>query len=143
MEGVVGLVTVLDALDPSALDRERVLAAMRDAAVVRGWLDLRDIVLARRLRELADLSPSLPPAEVDIADASHVSRTQAARSVKRADAAALVPAVEDALGDGAVSVDHIDVLERALARLSVEQRVLLAADGARLVAIAARSTPEA
>ncbi|HEY4332247.1 MAG TPA: hypothetical protein VGM78_06750 [Ilumatobacteraceae bacterium] len=143
MEGIVGLVTALDALDTSVLDRERVLAAMRDAAVLRGWLDAKDIVLARRLRDLADLSPASPPAEVDIADVSRVSRTQAARNVKRADAAALVPEVEDALSDGAVGVDHIDVLGRALGRLSAEQRVLLAADGARLVAIAARSTPEA
>ncbi|HEY4333465.1 MAG TPA: hypothetical protein VGM78_12870, partial [Ilumatobacteraceae bacterium] len=83
VEGIVGLVTALDALDASGLDRELVLAAMRDATVLRGWLDAKDIVLARRLRELADVSPALPPAEVDIAATANVSRAQAARNVKR------------------------------------------------------------
>ncbi len=133
----------LETMNVSWLNRDEVLDKMRMAAYIRSWLDAKDIVLARRLAELADITPSAPPPEADIAAAGNVSRSQAAKNVKRARAAADVPEVEDLLASGGVTVEHVDALGRALARLSAEHRLLLAADGARLAAIAARSTPEA
>jgi hypothetical protein len=109
---------------------------------VQSWLDACQARLVRRLDTLAADNPAAPPAEVDIAGATRGTRSEASRATRRAKALGAVPEVEAALGDGYVSGAHVDVLDRALRGLTPEQRALLAGQGARLAAIAARCTPE-
>lgn len=65
--------------------------------------------------------------EVDVAAATRSSRSDASRFTARADTLGAVPELQAALQIGDVSVSHVDVFVRAFGRLSVEQRLLLAA----------------
>ena len=77
-----------------------------------------------------------------MAAASKTSRRAAGRATKRAATLDSVPELEATLGAGECSTEHVDALARALQRLQAEQREQLAAEGERLAAIAARTTPE-
>ena len=134
---------VLARADIESFDRDGVNAGLEVCSRARGLVDATRARLARRSVVLAQACPSmLAEAEADIAVASRSSRSDAGRDVQRAAALDEVPELEPALAAGEVSVGHVDVLQRALKRLQPEQRELLAGDGARLAAIAARSTPE-
>ena len=109
---------------------------------VRAWLDVCQARLVRRLDDLAEQNPANAPVEVDIANATRGSRGEAARAAKRAKTLGAAPELEVALGDGDVSVGHVDVLERAMNGLDAAQQALLAGQHTRLAAIATRCTPE-
>ena len=138
---VAARVAALDGLDASSLDRGGVQAALSSLGVVRGWHDGLHVRLTRRLAELAEESPSVFP-EADIAAAAKTTRRSAHRASKRARALDAVPQLEQAMAAGQCSSDHADALARTLDRLGAEQREELAANGDRLAAIAASSTPE-
>ena len=138
----VGLiVTGLESLDPSVLSKADVSAALISLATVRAWVDTVAVRLARRVHDLAATEPSIV-ADAVIAAASRSSRRDAGQLSRRAKTLTAVPALEQALADGAVSVGHVDGMTRALAKLDEARRGLLASDGQRLTEIAARSTPE-
>jgi hypothetical protein len=138
---VVELVRALGDLDPSSLDREGANDALQSLTKVRSWVDARQAKVVRRLREIAEENAAVCP-EADIAASTKNSRGEAGRAVKRSQALGAVPELEDALTEGDVSVGHVDALARAMKDLTPEQRELLASQGPRLAAIAARSTPE-
>ena len=139
---VVGLVAGLDVLDPAGLDREQVSAALGSLARVRSWVDAKQVGLARRLQEIAVVSPGVSP-EADVAASSRSGRRSADRAVKRAGTLDAVPGMEDALVAGVVSGEHVDMLTNALKGLKPEHQAALAADATRLVAVAEQCTPEA
>ena len=138
---VVELVTALDVLDPAGLDRDEVVAALSSLARVRSWVDAKQVGLARRLKEIAVVAPGVCP-EADVAAASRSGRRGGDRAVKRAGTLDAVPEMEMALAAGDVSGEHVDVLTNALKGVKPEHRDALAADAARLIAVAERSTPE-
>ena len=65
---VVGLVESIAGVDWSSVDQEAVSSVLADVRRVRGWLDSIDVTAARRLGELAAVSPSMFPERV-VADA--------------------------------------------------------------------------
>ena len=139
--GVAGLVASLELLDIPALDRPGVRDAFAGLARVRAWCDVVSARLTRRLNEIAADVPSMFP-DADIAAASKSSRSDANKTTKRAETLGAMPELEDALGAGDVSAEHVDAVGRALKRLKGEQRDQLARDGERIAAIASRLTPE-
>ena len=138
---VAGLVAGLEVVDPTVLDRGEVVAALGSLARVRGWADALQAQLARRLTEIAVVSPGVSP-EADVAAASRSGRRGGDRAVKRAGTLDAVPEFELSLVAGDVSGEHVDVLTNALKGVKPEHRDVLAADAARLIAVAERSTPE-
>jgi hypothetical protein len=64
------------------------------------------------------------------------------REIRRARVVETVPELADALSDGDVSVDHVDVFDRALKRLDPVQRTALLDSSELLVSVARAETPE-
>ena len=117
------------ALDsPSAVSFDRGFEAV-DRLVA--WAEAQRLRLASALR--AD-----GRTVVDVLDPSsiHCSMASFARIERRADVVQLFPGFHDALTHGEVSLDHLDRLGKALRRLLANERDLLAADHARLLAVA-------
>jgi FAD/FMN-containing dehydrogenase len=110
--------------------------AVGASARLRAWLDGRDIQLAAQLEEAVSF-----PEQV-MADAARTSLRDAGRVVDRAATVEALPALEAALAAGSVGAGHVDVFTRALRRVERAQRPALLAEGDRLVAVAARSTPD-
>lgn len=92
---------------------------------------------AQRLR-LASVLRADGRTVVDVLDPSsvHCSMASFARIERRADVVELFPGFLDALTHGEVCLDHLDRLGEALRRLLPNERDLLAADHARLLAVA-------
>jgi len=139
---VAEVVAGLELLDVAVLSREEVQDAYRSTRHVRGWIDVYEARLARRLAEIAETNMSILP-EADIAAASKSTQADASKTTRRAKTLAAVPELEDALAAGDVSAEHVDAVTRAARRLRPEDRSKLTGDGERLAEIAARSTPEA
>jgi hypothetical protein len=87
---VCGLVGSIAAVDLGVVDGDVVAAVLGDVRRVRGWLDSVEVVGARRLAELALVSPSLF-AERVVADAGGVSLGEASRGFDRATTTGLIP----------------------------------------------------
>ncbi len=83
---------------------------------LRSWVESRTLAVTRRLNELADQSPGIFPEQI-LADATRVSLNQALQPFKRAEAVELMPTFGAALADGAVNVDHVNLLARGVAGL--------------------------
>lgn len=139
MVSVVGLVEALVDIDWSVCDQGAVATALGDVRRVRGWLDSIEIAAARRLNELAALSPSMFPERV-AADAARVALTEASKSFERAATTTAIPQLGDALAAGEASGGHVDVVTRALRQLSPDQRDRLAERG-DILASAATQLP--
>jgi len=90
---------------------------------LRGVLDAREMAIAARLDELAR------PVEDDIAHASRTSTAHGSRVRRRRSICGEVPQLADALAHGATTGDRVDAVGRALAGLSADDRLLLAAHG--------------
>jgi hypothetical protein len=80
--------------------------------------------------------------EAQLQDATRLSARSVQREVARVGVVEHLPALGEALGSGDVSVDHVDVLGRALAKLALEQRAALLDDEEQLLVSARMSTPE-
>jgi uncharacterized protein DUF222 len=141
VSSVAEVVAALELLDVAALSREEVQGAYRLTRQVRGWLDVCEGRLARRLGEIAEKDMTMLP-EADIAAASKSTHAEASKATKRAKTLGEVPQLEAALAAGEVSAEHVDAVTRATRRLKPEDRDKLTGDGDRLAAEAARSTPE-
>jgi hypothetical protein len=113
-------------------------AAERLAAAgqLRGWLDATVLALTVEVAAVGDV------AEMRLQDSARLSARSVEREIRRARVVDAVPALGDALGEGEVSVDHVDVLERALKRLDPDQRFTLLSGSEDLVHIAREETPE-
>jgi Domain of unknown function (DUF222) len=133
---VCGLVGSIAAVDLGVADADVVTAVLVDVRRVRGWLDSVEVAGARRLSELAVVSPSLF-AERMVADAGRVSLGEASKGFDRVRTVAAVPELGVVLERGAGSGAHVDVVTRALRPLSVEQRERLAGRGEVLAEAAA------
>ncbi len=131
-ERVRQIVAVRD--DAAACDDliESALVAVRE---VQAWADAQHAVLVAKLS--ADSF-----AEARIAKASKTSLGAAVKVTQRATTLAATPRLAGALGDGATTAAHIDVVTRAAGQLPAGQREQLLAHADALVAVAAVSTPE-
>ena len=118
---VVGLVESIIAVDLAVADQAVVAAVLVDVRRVRGWLDSVEVAAARRLAELAAVSPSMFPERV-AADAGRVSLTEASKGFDRARTVDTVPQLAVVLAAGEASAGHVDVVTRAMRPLTAEQR---------------------
>ncbi len=136
---VVGLVESITAVDLAVADTAAAAAVLVDVRRVRGWLDSVEVAAARRLGELAVVSPSMFPERV-AADAARVSLTEASKGFDRARTVEKVPQLAVVLEAGEASAGHVDVVTRALRQLSPEQRNRFAERG-DVLALAAAQLP--
>ncbi len=132
VERVHRIVAVLDNAAPSDDLIESGLVAVRE---VQAWADAQHGLLVAKLS--ADGF-----AEARVAKASKSSLGAAVKATQRSKTLAATPKLAGALGDGATTAAHIDVVTRAAALLPAAQRVQLLAQADTLVAVAAVSTPE-
>jgi hypothetical protein len=101
---------------------------LADVRQVRCWLDSVEVAAARRLGELADLSPSMFPEQV-AAEAGRITVPEAAKAFDRARTTAAMPEMGAALTDGQTSGGHVDVVTRAFRELTGPQRDQLSSRG--------------
>ena len=97
------------------------------------------MLAARRLVELAEVSPSIFPEHV-AAEAGRISLPEASKGFDRAVTTAEIPEIGSALSEGQTSGGHIDVVTRALRQLNPAQRDRLAARG-EAIALASTLLP--
>jgi len=121
----------------STADQASVAAALEEVRRVRGWLDSVEVAAARRLAELAALSPSMFPEQV-AAGAGRISLTEASKGFERAKTTTAIPQLDAVLQGGDASGAHIDVVTRAMRQLSPDERDRLA-DRGDVLALAATS----
>ncbi len=107
------------------------LVAVRE---VQAWCDAQHAALVARLREV----DSFP--EQRIAHAAKTSLGHAAKSTERSATLGVTPRLADALGDGAITADHIDAVTRASKRLDGAARVELIDRADALVDVARAGT---
>ena len=138
---VLGLVESITAIDWSVADQAGVVSVLADVRRVRGWLDSVEVAGARRLAELAAVSPSMFPERV-LADAGRVSLNEASKGFERAKTTTAIPQLGVVLAAGATSAGHVDVVTRALRPLTVEQRARLAERGEVLGLAAGQLSPD-
>jgi hypothetical protein len=136
---VVGLVESITAVDLAAADADVVAAVLVDVRRVRGWLDSVEVAAARRLAELAVVSPSMFPERV-VADAGRVTLSEASKGFERAKTTGVVPQLAVVLEAGETSAGHVDVVTRAMRTLTPEQRERFAERG-DVLALAAAALP--
>ncbi len=106
---------------------------------LRSWAESRALAVTQRLNALAIETPGIFPEQM-VADATRVSLTQATQPFRRAEAVNLLPEFGAALTDGAVNVDHVDVLARCVAGLDSDTKQRLAARDQFLTEVAERTT---
>jgi hypothetical protein len=133
---VCGLVESIAAVALPCADQHVIERVLTDVRQVRGWLDSVEVAAARRLSELASVSPSLFPEQV-VARAARVSLVEASKGFDRAKTTAAMPELSAVLEQGGASAAHVDVVTRALRPLSVEHRQRLAERGRVLAEAAA------
>ena len=134
---ICGLVESIAGVDWAVADADAVAGVLGDVRWVRGWLDSVEVAGARRLSELALVSPSLFPERM-VADAGRVSLGEASKGFDRAKTTAAIPELGVVLEQGAASAGHVDVVTRALRELNSEHRERLAERGEVLALAAAQ-----
>ena len=117
----------------SKLDLEAGLVAARE---VEAWVESRRAAIVTRLAAV----DSFP--EATIARAAKTSVGKASRSAERAGTLVESPRLAEALGDGAVTPGHVDVVTRAGKQLDEKQRAALFDCVESLVDVAAAATVE-
>ena len=121
-------------------ERARLEEILRDCGQIASFVE------SVRLRAITCLDALPDSASFDnqstVAGAARGSRRQAQAAEKRATTVAQMPALADALGDGAVSSDHVDAVAQALSRMDPADRPKLAAQSDWVATMAMRLTPE-
>ena len=131
-------------------ERVQHIVAIRDDAVASDDLIESGLVAVREVQAWADAQHAVLVAklsadgfaEARVAKASKTSLGAAVRATQRATTLAATPQLAGALGDGATTAAHIDVVTRAASQIPAAQRDELLAQADTLVAVAAVSTPE-
>jgi hypothetical protein len=127
VEGIVGVRS-----NPVA-DGDRIQGALVAVREIQGWLAAQHAGLVGQLRGVE----SFP--EQRIAAAAKASLGQAARSTERAGTLDAAPQLAGALGDGAITAEHVDAVTRVSRKLPVARRdeFIDRADALSAVAVAA------
>jgi Domain of unknown function (DUF222) len=129
---VVAAGITLDVAEPTALEQ-----TLRDCARSAAFIE------SVRLRAIARLDQHVTvDTNQTIITTSHGSKRQAQTAQKRADAAARMPSLVNALADGSIAADHVDAVAQTLSRMEPTDREKLVAEAAWITATAARTTPE-
>ncbi len=132
------LIEVVAAQAVTIDDAQHQLAAITR---IESWCAAAKITTTQLVSALASANPSIS-AEHLLAKASHSTLADAGKAVERASLAAEFPAVTTALGNGVVTPAHVEVMRTVTARLTQEQRSMLAADDAHIASFAAAMPPD-
>jgi hypothetical protein len=135
--GVVERVEHISAVrsDPAA-DADLIQSGLVALREVQAWCDAQHAVLVARLGEV----DSFP--ERRIAAASKKSLGQAGKTTERSKTLAATPKLADALGDGAITADHVDAVTKASKKLDGSKRGELLERADALAAVAKAATVE-
>ena len=107
------------------------LVAVRE---VQAWCDAQHAGLVRQLEGIDSF------AEQRIANASKKSLSQAAKTTERSTTLKQTPKLADALGDGAITADHVDAVTRASKKVDASKRGELIKRADALAAVAKAGT---
>jgi hypothetical protein len=129
------LLQAIAAVDESSSLTE-VKAAVRDRGRLVAMLDSEGVRLARLLAALTGCPDKA------FGDAARSSQREGRRMRRRGDTAAEVPAFGDALANGDVSGEHLDLMGSALRDAEGDKRKKLVAKADELLAVAKTATPD-
>lgn len=107
--------------DIGACDSTGASDVTRKIAAVRGWLDSLEADLACHMRSMFERGESLPAAELFTRDAN-ISKAEADKRERRAEAITCAPAFGDALSHGDINAEHTDALANATANVDDQVR---------------------
>jgi hypothetical protein len=116
-----------------------IVAVRDDLARVRGRLQVAEATFSRHVATLNDRGEAPHPTDLG-SNGGKVPDREARRQTRNADLLGRFPAMNAALGDGAISMAHVDALAVTYGKLDEGARVLLVADDADLAAQARRLT---
>lgn len=135
-DALLDLLNTARTLGDSSTDRAEIVAALQASARLMAWCESQQLAGARALHKLG------LPAEVVLAQATRCNARDAERVITRSDTVKAAPVFGVALAAGRIAGAHLDQLAVTLRRLEPAQRKVLLADAARLVALAAASSPD-
>ncbi|MGB0111894.1 MAG: DUF222 domain-containing protein [Ilumatobacteraceae bacterium] len=133
VERVGHISAVCESADVDAAGVEAALVAVRELS---GWAESRRSMLVSKLDGLSSFPESV------IASSSKSSLGAASRVRDRATTLASTPKLADALADGAVTAEHVDVVTRGSRQLDETQRAELLGRVESLVDVAVAATVE-
>jgi hypothetical protein len=144
---VIAAIEALERADLAGADTAVCADLLHHVRRTRGWLDAVEARISSRARELATVNPEASgPAGTAVGDLhGSVGRTSAAegrRRERRSKTLDEAPSFADALENGRVSAEHVDVLANASSGLADTIKTELLADEASLLAAATSKTPE-
>jgi len=131
----------LTTLDASVAGPSEVAGGLADIRMLRGWLDAREIDLARRQTELSETDGAAPTADV-LGRAGRTTRRKAEQIAARASALSAAPTLSDGLANGTISADHADAFASVTGRADDSIRIGLLDVEAEIAADAISRTPE-
>ena len=130
------LYNTAEAADATTKDRAVVVDATAAVTRIMAWCEAKQLAYATALANMG-----ATPEDV-MATASRSDARDVERIVKRANTASKAPTFGSALAAGEVAAGHLDQLGLSLRRLEPDQQASLLADEPRLLALAAKSTPD-
>ena len=122
-------------------DQPVVEQALRDCVRISSYVESVRLRAITRLDVFAEASSS-PDAAQSIIGITRGSRRQAQAAQKRAVTTSEMPSLGDALEQGAIGSDHVDVVAQTMSRMDPVDRSKLANDERWIAEMAASSTPE-
>lgn len=138
---VLKAVDELGRIDVSVADSSRCTELLSDVRCVRGWLDAIEAGVARRISELHRSADGAPAADV-LSQVGGVSAAEGRRRERRSDTLTQAPVFAGRLADGAVGVEHVDLLASTMAHCPDHIRAALVDAQHDLVEAAASLSPE-
>jgi len=130
----------LEGLDIDELDIGGVTAGLRDLRRLKGFVANTEHALARRADALAAEGSGAPADEL-LSHGGHISRREAARTVRRAETLASLPSVSAQLSNGRIGTEHADALAATADRMTPESRETLLSMDTDLAQAAASTSP--
>lgn len=132
----------LRALDHGSLDATGLRHVMAEARSTERLLAAVVVELGRRAREMAEVGQAGDPTE-PLLDQGQVSASRARTEARRADVAAALPELGEALAEGAVGPEHLDAVARASRGLDPSEQIALHQRERDLLAAARRMPVDA
>jgi hypothetical protein len=139
--GVVVAVEVLAVADIGAAGSDECAVLLGNVKRVRGWLDAVEARVTTRMRELYETAGAAPAAD-EHGRHGGVSAAEGKRKERRAETIERAPLFGDALAEGVIGAEHVDVLANATSGLAADVKSELLAKADELVVEAGSMTPE-
>ena len=139
--GVVMAVEALAVADIGGAGSAECAALLGDVRRARGWLDAVEARVTSRMRELYASAGAAPAAD-EHGRHGGVSAAEGKRKERRAETIEQAPSFGEALAEGVIGAEHVDVLANATCGLDADVKAQLFAKADELVVEAVSMTPE-